>query len=92
MGEIFTNATQDMCRKMNLPEEVLGRLPVITMVGNRSVCIENFDKLIDMSDEKMVIGCKKGKLKILGKELWMLYYTSSEIMIRGKIGEIVFEA
>lgn len=91
MGDVFDTVVQDMCRKMNLPEEVLGRLPVITMVGNRSVCIENFDKLIDMSDEAIVIGCKKGKLRICGKELWILYYTNSEIMIRGKIGEMIFE-
>lgn len=63
---------------------VLG-LPVITIVGNCQVHIENYRNILEISDCKIRIMTKKGPITVIGQKLQVEYYNEDDLVINGYI-------
>lgn len=63
---------------------VLG-LPVITIVGNCQVHIENYRNILEISDCKIRIMTKKGPITVIGQRLQVEYYNEDDLVINGYI-------
>ena len=74
-----------------LPKDVVLGAPILSMVGNRQVQIENFKSILEYTEERIQIQCKNYILCILGKRLLISFYTREELSICGKIDEIKFK-
>ena len=73
-----------------LPTEAASNMPVITVTGNINIIIENDGGIIEISDEKIVLGVLNGFMKIEGKRLDIKYMNTKCMTVDGKIGSIGF--
>ena len=73
-----------------LPTEAASNMPVITVTGNINIIIENYGGIIEVSDEKIVLGVLNGFMKIEGKKLDIKYMNTKCMTVDGKIGSIGF--
>jgi sporulation protein YqfC len=76
--------------KMELPADVLTDLPRVTMVGQVHVYIENHKGLLAFSDTEIRILLKQGQLLIKGEELVIKVIMPEEIVLEGKIGQVLY--
>lgn len=68
----------------NARDAVLG-LPIITVIGNSEMYIENYRSIIYYDCECIKLKTRLGMICIQGVDLQIAYYDDEEIMIKGKI-------
>lgn len=61
------------------------------LIKNNNIDIENYTKIIDITDTKIEILNNDIKIKILGKNLTINKLLNNEILIIGKYNNILFE-
>lgn len=76
---------ETLAARLELPGEVLPGVPRLTLTGNGSVLVENHRELLSCTEELVVIGCGKLRLRILGTELLLRSMDRDELLITGKI-------
>ena len=69
----------------DLPKEITMNLPIVSMVGNEEMFIENYKGVIEFTEEKVRINTSCGVLKIEGKRLFLKQITAENISLTGKI-------
>lgn len=69
----------------DLPKEIMLNLPLITIIGNEELTIENYKGVIEYTEEKIRLNTSCGILKIEGKKLFLKEITSENISIIGNI-------
>ncbi len=69
---------------------VLG-LPLVTMVGDREMTIENYVGIIEYGDESIKIKCKAVNVALLGKDLELKTMTEEFLYITGRFKCFSFE-
>lgn len=73
-----------------LPKDlVLGNL-LLTASGQNEIYVENYRRIIEYTDTLIKLQGKNCKVSISGKSLLIEYYTSDEMKIVGRIGEIKY--
>jgi len=75
---------------LEVPKEVVVDLPVITMMGNEELNIENYKGVIEYSEERIRINTTKGVIKIEGRAMLLKQITDEDIQIIGTIIKIEF--
>ena len=70
---------------LELPKEIIFNLPLITIVGNEEINIENYKGVIEYSPEKIRINTECGVLKINGEKLSFKQITAENIIVTGVI-------
>lgn len=84
------NIKNKVIKALELPREILLDLPVISLIGNEEMEIENYKGIIEYTEEKIRIGTNSGTLKLEGKRLLLKHITSENILVAGKISKIEF--
>ena len=83
-------------RKLNdildIPEEVWGKAPKITITGFEEVLIENFKGILEYEDFFARINTHFGVVNINGFNLKLNQMTEEDILVTGKIEGIDFES
>lgn len=83
-----------LCRRvadgMAIPKELSGALPLISMVGQEELVIENYKSILEYTDSILLIRTKQGLLKIEGSCLYLSYYTKEELKLTGRITAVRF--
>ena len=69
---------------------VLG-LPLVTMVGDREMTIENYVGIIEYGDESIKIKCKAVNVALCGKDLELKTMTEEFFFITGRFKCFSFE-
>lgn len=88
MKKIFKvnqNIKKKLVNTLELPKEIIFNLPLITMVGNEEINIENYKGVIEYSPEKIRINTECGVLKINGEKLSFKQITAENIIVTGVI-------
>ena len=75
----------DMMETFEIPKETLLDVPIISMIGNREIVIENFISIIQYEEEIIRLKTSCGELSILGKRLEAKSMDSEQIRIKGLI-------
>jgi sporulation protein YqfC len=76
---------------LKLPMDVfLGEL-IVSLIGRRAVYIENYQSILFYTDTRLKIQGKGCKLNILGKRLFIEYYTGDNMKVTGFIESIELE-
>jgi len=70
---------------LDLPKEIVLNLPLVTLVGNEDLSIENYKGVIEFTDEKVRLSSSAGIIKIEGKGLYLKKITAENILLGGKI-------
>ena len=88
MKKIFKvnqNIKKKLVNTLELPKEIIFNLPLITIVGNEEINIENYKGVIEYSPEKIRINTECGVLKINGEKLSFKQITAENIIVTGVI-------
>lgn len=75
---------------LGLPSEVLLKLPLIMMVGGKSLLLENHCGILEYSRERIKVRLEKGEMTLTGKELLIESISDEEIQIKGEILSVSF--
>jgi len=79
-----------MANKMELPQDVMMDLPRITMIGQIHIYIENHRGLLAFTDKELRLLLKQGQLLIKGKTFVIKTILPEEILLEGKIDQVVY--
>jgi len=82
--------TSTLASSLELPKEVVMNLPLITLIGNEDMTIENFKGILEYSCELVRINTTAGIVCAHGKKLELKQITSENIVIVGTIDSITF--
>ena len=74
----------------DMPKDVVLGLPVLTVLGDMEISIENYGGIIEYTDCLIRIRTKNGQIIINGKKLYVDYYTNDEMKIHGRIDSLEF--
>ena len=75
---------------LELPKDIFCGLSLLSMEGNRSLCITNHRGIVRYSREKIVIATRNGSIEIAGRELLIPKFTKDIIEIRGYLEGVTF--
>lgn len=81
-----------MTNNLELPEDVTMDLPRITMIGQIHIYIENHRGLLSFSDQELRLLLKQGQLLIKGKAFVIKTILPEEILLEGKIDQVIYIA
>ncbi len=84
------NLRDKVAHGLDIPQEVLNNMPVIKLIGNKELSIENFISLIEFNPQKIRFSTHCGMLVIDGIHLDAKSMTSELVLIRGTIIQIAF--
>jgi len=73
-----------------MPKDVILGVPLVTVIGQNELCIENYRGILEYTEKFIRIQTKLGKIHITGKELQIEYYTNDEMKIIGQVERIEF--
>ncbi|MBR3606190.1 MAG: YabP/YqfC family sporulation protein [Lachnospiraceae bacterium] len=90
MSEKYLNKKEKIADICELPKDIILGAPILSVTGNREIEIDNFKKLLEYSQEKIVIQCKDWKISVEGSKLEIILYTRDELKIWGIITGILF--
>jgi sporulation protein YqfC len=79
-----------MTKNMELPQDVMMDLPRITMIGHIHIYIENHRGLITFTDKELRLLLKQGQLLIKGKAFVIKAIMPEEILLEGKIDQVIY--
>ena len=74
-----------MAEVLELPKEILLDLPLVSMLGNEEVSIENHKGILMYSQEYIRISTKVGTLCVEGKEMCLKQLRGDILVIHGQI-------
>ena len=66
-------------------------LPVLTLIGNREMYIENIKTIMEYNDTCVKILTKRGIVYVEGEHLDIGYLDADEISVKGRIVQITFD-
>lgn len=72
------------------PKDVIMGLPILNIIGENELTLENYSGIIEYTDTLVRIRTKIGQLKVNGKNLHVVYYTNDEMKMHGRIDSIEF--
>lgn len=81
---------QLIARRMDLPEDVMMDLPRITMIGQLHIYIENHRGLLTFSDKEVRLMLKNGQLLIRGSAFVIKTILPEEILLEGRIEQVLY--
>lgn len=73
-----------------MPEDVVLRASVVSILGHHELCIENYRGILEYTTCLIRIQTKQVQIRIIGKGLKIEYYTNLEMKITGDICSIEF--
>ena len=73
-----------------LPKDVVLGIPMLTMIGQMELIIENYRGIIEYTDILVRIHTKDGQIKVVGTSLKVDYYTNDEMKITGCIVSVEY--
>ena len=79
-----------MAEKLDLPKEVVLDLPLVSMVGQDEVTVENHKGLLEYSAETIRIATGAGRLLLTGEGLELKQMSAACIVVKGRIFRLEF--
>lgn len=90
-SEIFDGVIHKLNKRLHLTEDILRDTPVITLLGNKALCIENYKKIKKFTQEDILIDTRIGDISVEGKKLYLDCYYEDEVVVRGNIKQIILK-
>lgn len=73
---------------MEIPQDLSEKASLVEVTGQSAVRIENYQGIIEYSDVRLLLQCKKCRLEITGNDLFIESYTREELLLRGRIDQV----
>ena len=69
--------------QLGLPRDLFLGMPVLSLQGNRFLCIENHRGILQAGREKIVVAAKPWGIEVAGRELSIVRFTKDSMEITG---------
>ena len=79
-----------MTETLELPKEIMLNLPLISLIGQDEVTIENYKGILEYGEEKVRLGTAAGTLQIQGRKLCLKQLSAECMVVTGRIEELRF--
>lgn len=76
--------------KMKLSSDILAGAPILTVIGQTELSIENYKGIIEYTGDLLRIQTKTGRIHIEGKNLVIRSYSEDAMKIGGYISHISY--
>lgn len=80
-----------MIESAELPRDVVMGMPVLTMIGQSELSLENYRGILEYTDTLVRILTRAGQIKVSGRGIHVAYYTNDEMKITGHIESIEYQ-
>lgn len=90
MKEKTVQHLEQISDTMHLPGDILAGAPILTVIGQRELYLENYRSIIEYTGDEIRIQTKTGRIHIMGKSLNINYYTGDSMKITGRIYQICY--
>ena len=74
-----------------IPEELVGNVPVVIMTGKKEVIVENHKGIAEFTKERIILDTNDGAFLISGQNLSIKYMKSDCISICGNICAVGYD-
>jgi len=81
----------ELAERAQLPAEALGEAK-LSLAGGRLLLIENHSGLREYSSDRITVGCKRGRVVVSGTGLSLDGMNARELVLRGRIHTVEWEA
>lgn len=75
---------------LELPADLMQGEVQLRILGDSKLYLENYRYILDYSKEILKIQCKKNRLRIMGENLLIEYFSKDEMLVTGHIEEVSF--
>lgn len=90
MREKTVRHMEQLSDTIHLPDDILAGAPILTVIGQRELYLENYKSIIEYTGDEIRIQTKTGRIHIEGKALNINYYTQDAMKITGSIYRISY--
>ena len=90
MGKRYHRWKENVVNSLEIPRDLAWQDSILTVTGDQ-VCLENYRSILSYQPDLLCVQLKRGRMKIQGKGLKIVYYTKEEMQIRGCVSKISFE-
>ena len=80
-----------MAEATSMPKDVVLGVPIVTILGEFEINIENYRGMIEYTENLIRVKVKDGQIRITGQRLQIAYYTNDEMLITGRIEKIEYQ-
>lgn len=87
---MFSQLQKGVREALDLPEDVLGDCPRISIVGRSTVIVENFREIITFSGEEIRLETGEGELCLNGERFILRTLLPTEMRVEGKLTSLSF--
>lgn len=82
--------TERMVEELELPKDLFLGMPLLSMEGNRMLCITNHRGIIRYSHETIVVASRSYGIEVTGRELMIPRFTQDILEITGYMESVRF--
>ncbi|MGC7870133.1 sporulation protein YqfC [Desulfosporosinus sp. SYSU MS00001] len=76
---------------LDFPPDVAGEGPKITITGRQEILVENYQSIINFSEEEIRLETTDGEIFLSGKGFVLKTILATELRIEGKLNALSFE-
>ena len=81
---------KNVTEALELPKEIMLNLPLISLIGQDEVTIENYKGILEYDEEQVRIGTSAGVLRLQGKGLCLKQLSADCMVVTGRIESLAF--
>ena len=84
------NRGHKIIERLELPQDIILGVPLISMQGNAELMIENHRGLLQYDSDEIRVRTKTFTVQVMGKQLAIQEYRKDVLIIRGQIERMQF--
>ena len=88
--KLFEDAKNHITDTLKLPKDLAKGEALIGLTGREEVDIENYKGILECTSEAVMIATGRCRVRIVGKNLKVSYYTNDEMKVEGILSQILF--
>lgn len=81
---------EQVIQKLELPKDLFLGMPLLSMEGNRTLCIMNHRGIVRYTRETIIIAARSYGIQVTGRELMIPHFTRDLVEITGYLESISF--
>ncbi len=86
----FRRAGLRLAETFQMPRDIVLNLPRISLVGNLQMIVENFQGIVECTEQRVRVALVRGQLVVTGRDLSISYVHSEDILVTGLIDRVEF--
>ena len=88
--KLFDDAKNHISDTLKLPKDLARGEALIGLTGREEVFVENYKGILECTSESVMIATGRCRIRIVGKNLKVSYYTNDEMKVKGVLSQILF--